>query len=79
MSYEKNRYPAFDPRRPLSPGEPALLFPNTTTLVDVVLNRKQNDTLLVIKDCGLEIVAVVKMQAAEAPTGRATLVARSDE
>jgi len=79
VSYEKNRYPAFDPKRPLSPGEPALLFPNTTTLVDVVLNRKQNDTLLVIKDCGLEIVAVVKMQAAEAPTGRATLVARSDE
>jgi hypothetical protein len=77
MRYEKSSYPAFDPKRPLGKGEPTLLFPHTTTMVDVVLNRKQTDTLLVIKDVVLGVVSVVPVRQAEAPTGRATLVANS--
>src|SRR5207237_10112865 len=42
------------------------------------LNRKQNDSLLVIKDYGLQAAAMAAARAVESPTGRATLVARSD-
>ena len=76
VRYEKSRYPAFDPKQPLGPDEPALLFPNTTTLVDVILNRMQTDNLLVVKDCKLVVVAQIATRAAEEPSGRATLVSR---
>jgi hypothetical protein len=76
VRYEKSRYPAFDPKQPSGPDEPALLFPNTTTLVDVILNRMQTDNLLVVKDCKLVVVAQIAARAAEEPSGRATLVSR---
>ena len=73
VHYAVSRFVAFDPKGHREPGEPWLLRPNTTTLVDVVLNRRQADELLVIKDCDL---AIVKIEAAVAPplTGRAQLV-----
>ena len=43
VHYEVSRFVAFDPKAPLSAGEPTLLYPNTTTLVDVILNRRQSD------------------------------------
>jgi hypothetical protein len=74
--YEKSRYPAFDPRKPLVPNEPTLLFPNTTTMVDVILNRMQTDNLLVVKDAQLVVVSQLAVREATEPTGRATLVSR---
>ena len=74
VRYEKKRYAAFDPQRALEPGEPALLFPNTTTMVDVILNRIQTDNLLVVKDGKLDVVSQVAVSEAQEPTGRATLV-----
>jgi hypothetical protein len=58
----------------LVPNEPTLLFPNTTTMVDVILNRMQTDNLLVVKDAQLIVVSQVAVREAAEPTGRATLV-----
>jgi hypothetical protein len=64
-----------DPARPAT-GEPDLLFPNTTTLVDVILNRSQTDRLAVITG-PTGVVVVTAVTAAEPPaekTGRAALI-----
>jgi len=79
VRYELSQFVAFDPKAPLKAGEPILLRPNTTTLVDVVLNRRQADRLLVIKDRTLTVVVetVVVQTAPSAgtqPTGRAQLI-----
>jgi pimeloyl-ACP methyl ester carboxylesterase len=78
VRYDTSRFIAFDPKVPLLPGEPALLFPNTTTLVDVVLNRMQTDRLLTIS--GLTPVAAITAPPGTTPvrTGRAAL-ARPDD
>jgi hypothetical protein len=77
VRYEVSAYDAFDPARPPAAGEPALLSENTTTLVDVVLNRRQTDRLLQVKDSRLNAIGIAT--AAPAPavarTGRAVLVA----
>jgi hypothetical protein len=74
VRYELSRFVAFDPKAALAPGEPDLLQPNTTTLVDVVLNRRQADRLLVIKDSTLTVVIETAAVAVEQPTGRAELI-----
>jgi hypothetical protein len=74
VRYETSRFVAFDPKADLAPGEPTLLKPNTTTLVDVVLNRRQADRLLVIKDCTLTVVVETAAVQVTAPTGRAELI-----
>jgi hypothetical protein len=75
VRYETSRYVAFDPHAPLGPDEPFLLFPNTTTLVDVVLNRIQSDKLLVVKDSRLQVISAPSVaRVATAPTGRAELM-----
>lgn len=75
VKYETSRFVAFDPAVPPKPGEPGLLFPNTTTLVDVILNRMQTDRLLAITDGSAMPAAAAA--AAPAPkavrTGRAAL------
>ena len=81
VRYETSRFVAFDPAAPLQPGEPALLTPNTTTLVDVVLNRMQTDRLLTISGGGPVAERVVPVAAVEAPqarTGRAALIHADD-
>ena len=60
----------------ITKGEPMLLQPNTTTLVDVILNRRQSDRLLVIKDCERVIVVATDDTAETQPTGRAEIVLR---
>ena len=47
----KSTFVAYDPAAPPT-GDPDLLFPNTTTLVDVILNRTQTDKLAVITGPG---------------------------
>ena len=79
VRYETSRFVAFDPAVPLQPGEPALLTPNTTTLVDVVLNRMQTDRLLTISGGGPVAESVVPAAAVETPrTGRAALIHADD-
>jgi len=78
VRYETSRFVAFDPKANRRPNEPKLLQPNTTTLVDVVLNRRQADKLLVVKDNALVPVVERLLQTTPADaflSGRAALVA----
>ncbi len=74
VHYNTSQFVAFDPKADRAPGEPTLLRPNTTTLVDVVLNRRQKDQLLVIKDCRLTIVVEQEAAGVLPLSGRAELV-----
>lgn len=76
VRYEVSRFIAYDPQGDYRDDEPMLLEPNTTTLVDVVLNRRQSDRLLVIKDCQLAIVQEAEAAVVGPATGRAELVVR---
>ena len=77
VQYRTSRFVAFDPAVPLQPGEPALLFPNTTTLVDVILNRIQTDRLLVITSGAP--VAAPAAALKEERTGRAALFSAGEK
>lgn len=74
VHYNPSTFVAFDPRGTRAPGEPWLLRPNTTTLVDIVLNRRQSDQLLVIKDCELQVIVETAVSDAPPLAGRAELV-----
>jgi pimeloyl-ACP methyl ester carboxylesterase len=52
VRYEVSTFVAYDPEAALPIGTPDLLYPNTTTMVDVVLNRIQSDALLVVGVAG---------------------------
>jgi pimeloyl-ACP methyl ester carboxylesterase len=77
VRYMKSTFVAYDPDpAALRKGEPDLLYPNTTTLVDVILNRSQTDRLAVITG-PTGAVVVTAVTAAEPPaekTGRAALI-----
>jgi hypothetical protein len=78
VRYIASTYDAYDPAQPVVKGEPLLLCENTTTLVDVVLNRRQTDKLLELKDGQLRSIAgaaPVAAPLAQPPTGRAVVVA----
>ena len=71
----KSTFVAYDPAAPPT-SDPDLLFPNTTTLVDVILNRTQTDRLAVITGAAGTVV-VTAVTAPEPPaekTGRAALI-----
>jgi hypothetical protein len=74
VRYVTSRYIAYDPAAP-DTGDPSLLFPNTTTLVNVALNRMQTDRLLSIDPPF--VGAIVAAVAAPPLTGRAKLVANA--
>ena len=74
VRYESSQFVAFDPKAELGAGEPNLLHPNTTTLVDVVLNRRQADRLLVLKDFNLTVVVETEVAVTTPLTGRAQLI-----
>ncbi|MCC6989340.1 MAG: hypothetical protein IT181_10100 [Acidobacteria bacterium] len=83
VRYDVSTFVAYDPAVPLAPGAPVLMAPNTTTLVDVILNRAQTDRLLSIG--GGQPVAKSRSFAPEpAPavtperTGRAVLAKPAD-
>jgi hypothetical protein len=78
VRYMKSTFVAYDPSAPPK-DEPDLLYPNTTTLVDVILNRTQTDKLAVITG-PTGAVVVTAVTASEPPaekTGRAAIVASS--
>ncbi len=77
VRYEVSTFVAYDPAGPLVPGAPVLMVPNTTTLVDVILNRSQTDRLLSIGD-GAPVAksrafAPEKSSAPRQRTGRAAI------
>jgi hypothetical protein len=74
VSYRRSSFVAY-PRD--GKGEPALLYPNTTTLVDIVLARCQTDKLLTVKDSNLQPLIVGAVVRSKEPTGRGELLARS--
>ena len=82
VRYDVSTFVAFDPAEPVSAGVPVLLAPNTTTLVDVILNRSQTDRLLSIGE-GVP-VAKSRSFAPDAPaaprelTGRAAIANPDD-
>jgi hypothetical protein len=75
VRYMKSTFVAYDPSAPPS-NDPDLLFPNTTTLVDVILNRTQTDRLAVITGpTGVVVVtAVTAPEPSAQKTGRAALI-----
>jgi hypothetical protein len=75
VKYMKSTFVAYDPSAPPT-GDPDLLFPNTTTLVDVILNRTQTDKLAVITGpTGTVVVtAVTAPEPSAEKTGRAALI-----
>jgi len=73
VKYKASSFVAYDPSLPHNPAEPKLLYENTTTLVDVILNRRQTDNLLVIKDGHLTPLPGQRKHVSP-PTGRAALV-----
>lgn len=74
VRYVISRFVAYDPAAP-DTGQPSLLFPNTTTLINVALNRTQTDRLLSIDP---PAASVTVAEAADLPlTGRARLIAKA--
>jgi hypothetical protein len=77
VHYVLSRYDVYDPARPPRAGEPTLLCANTTTLVDVILNRRQTDKLLQVRDSGLNTIGVATAADGPQRTGRAAVIPAS--
>jgi len=50
VSYQPGYYIIYDGNRPGDEPETTFIYPNTTTLVDIIMNRIQTDKLLNISD-----------------------------
>jgi hypothetical protein len=74
VHYVLSAYDVHDPARPRRPGEPTLLCANTTTLVDVILNRRQTDKLLQVRDSVLNTIGVEAARTGPPRTGRAAVL-----
>src|SRR5262249_41415265 len=78
VKYVISRFVAFDPAAPQE--GPALLYPNTTTLINVALNRTQTERLLSIDPpAALKAADSVAVKDPDRLplTGRAKLIARA--
>ncbi|MGH7766703.1 MAG: esterase/lipase family protein [Candidatus Binatia bacterium] len=77
IKYGPQKFEIYDPKKE-DEYEVSFLYPNTTTLVDIVLNREQMERMLVIKDSKLSGVARgIVADAAGRPkqfSGRAELI-----
>jgi pimeloyl-ACP methyl ester carboxylesterase len=74
VAYRPQKFEIYDPER--NDYEVSFLYPNTTTLVDIVLNREQMDRMLVIKGADMKPIAGVTRASPKADTfgGRAALI-----
>jgi|GEM_PF-317998 len=82
VKYQAGRCILYDPNDTKgNRGKPKFMFPNTTTLVDIVLNRIQSSKLLHLTDHNLrpKIVREIDRRAAQKPklTGRGQIANRS--
>jgi hypothetical protein len=77
VSYEEGHYEVFDgAANGGGNGQWSFIYPNTTTLVDIILNRQATSKVLAVKDADLEL-AVPETKTTEAhPTGRAALLSK---
>ena len=75
VSYEAGYYEVFDgAANKQANGEWSFIYPNTTTLVDIILNRQATSKILAVKDADLAL-AVPEEKTAERPrSGRAALL-----
>lgn len=64
----------FDGTAPATGSEPTFLYPNTTTLVEIILNRVESDKVLHLLDHDLNKPALTSSQPSTSPTGRAALL-----
>ncbi len=71
ICYEKSYFIVYDGQNKMEGI--SFLYPNTTTLVEVVLNRVQSDKLLSVKDSNLKILSKVR-NVRNKPSGTALLL-----
>lgn len=64
----------FDAAAPAAGNEPTFLYPNTTTLVEIILNRVQSDRVLHLLDHDLNKPMLTVAAPTTTPTGRASLL-----
>lgn len=64
----------FDGASPDTGDDPAFLFPNTTTLVEIILNRCESDKILTTLNHDLSPVSLPAPACSTTPTGRAALI-----
>jgi hypothetical protein len=64
----------FDGSAPVVANQPTFLYPNTTTLVEIVLNRVESDKVLHLLDCDLNKPPLPVARPSTSPTGRAALL-----
>lgn len=64
----------FDGTKDPKPGEPTFLYPNTTTLVEIVLNRIESDKVLHLLNHDLVKPTIPASLPTTSPTGRAALL-----
>jgi hypothetical protein len=64
----------YDGAAPVVAGDPAFLFPNTTTLVEIILNRVESAKVLQTLDHDLKEIPLKPDLASTTPTGRAALL-----
>jgi hypothetical protein len=57
IKYRSQTFEVYDPAKEY---DIYFLYPNTTTLIDIVLNREQNDRMLQFKDAHLKLLAKAK-------------------
>ncbi len=76
IKYRSARFEVYDPEKEC---DIYFLYPNTTTLVDIVLNREQIDRMLQLKDANLRPVAKVFGATSEPEVygGRAALIRKN--
>ncbi len=73
VSYRRGEYVAFDGAAP-GQGPISFLFPNTTTLVEVVLDREQTSRILEVRGASGAAAKRARVAKPSALTGRAALV-----
>lgn len=74
IKYLSQRFEVYDPDEDY---EIYFLHPNTTTLVDIILNRDQSNRMLQLKDANLELIERVSRLTSDKPKlygGRAELI-----
>jgi hypothetical protein len=75
VNYAPQRFEVYDPVK-AKDYKVSFLYPNTTTLLDIVLNRKQADRMVVFKDFDLKVMVEVKKEK-KPSTGRAQLIEKT--
>jgi pimeloyl-ACP methyl ester carboxylesterase len=83
VSYAAQKFEVYDPAK-AKDYKVSFLYPNTTTLLDIVLNRRQADRMLVFRNFDLQEMRVMKAAAVEIKpekqekfSGRAELIKKS--